>query len=890
MKKSKFISFLLAIAMLFGVAVMPFSAVSAVDLDDYNLTTVQKYFYRVIGSLARADYYETDVLASITLAQAIYEGGWGRYSLPVGGCNLFGIKAYKTWGGMVYDQKTSMLYSSYDDYLFSEGQGHLNTYSAWRAHINWAESVSVHSSLFLNESKYAAVVGEKDYKVAAREIVEAGYCNDYGYIETVISLIEQYDMTEYDDLTPDEDGVVAVVTKQERKLLDIGETYQIPLTYYPADKTASSLTWKSDNESVATVDENGLVTARSHGMTLVTASLANGREAACIIYVDCNATIIDKDVTIYKNPTTASSDNGKIYRGMAVKALEGSLVKGTDGNYFYKVSGVGSKNTIIEGYALAANIYLNKRNVSSIAIVSDDITLKRGDDYKVKAVVAPADAVDTELKWLSSDKSIATVDENGVITAKANGVCVITAKAEGGCERNIKVTVADAYREYDALVSAYETLTVRSEPNADSSRVGTMSFLSSVKILGEAEGEFYKITGSSTAGKVITGYANSAYIQKLVEGGSVSYGTVSAETTVYSEPTIDSITYGKLKAGGEYAILDHDEATGFSYIVGIKTTNEAVHGYVNVDLESGSSSSPDNNSGISVPSGSYYGRTTSDLHIRAGAGSGYESLGKFSSGEQIIITGEAVNGWYPVIGKNSSGSAVSGYSSADYITLLYSGSVNATKLNVRAEPVSGEVVATVVNGQKLIIVGEVSDGWYKIETEDGAVSGYCSADYVINNGLISVPATENPPVNPPQQSDDFKILDSNLKIASGVLYGVKLDTTVATLLTKLQGEITIVDAKGKALSSDDLVGTGAVIRVTQNGQTQDAATVLVMGDVDGDGTVTTYDYVYVKRDFLGTYTLSGLYLKAGLVSGESDLTVIDYIYIKRHFFGTYKIG
>ncbi|MBR4278776.1 MAG: glucosaminidase domain-containing protein, partial [Clostridia bacterium] len=288
MKRSKFISFLLAVVMLFCVAVMPFSAVSAVDLDDYNLTTVQKYFYRVIGSLARADYYETDVLASITLAQAIYEGGWGRYSLPVGGCNLFGIKAYKTWGGMVYDQKTSMLYSSYDDYLFTEGQGHLNTYSAWRAHVSWAESVSVHSSLFLNESKYAAVVGEKDYKVAAREIVEAGYCNDYGYIETVISLIEQYDMTEYDDLTPDEDGVVAVVTKQERKLLDIGETYQIPLTYYPADKTASSLSWKSDNESVATVDENGLVTAISHGMTLVTASLANGREAACIIYVDCN--------------------------------------------------------------------------------------------------------------------------------------------------------------------------------------------------------------------------------------------------------------------------------------------------------------------------------------------------------------------------------------------------------------------------------------------------------------------------------------------------------------------------------------------------------------------------------------------------------------------------
>lgn len=870
--------------MVVTVLAVPLSVNAAIDLDDFNLTTGQKYFLRVIGSLSRADYYETDVLGSITLAQAIYEGGWGRYSLPVGGCNLFGIKAYKTWGGMVYDQKTSMLYSCYDDYLFTEGQGHLNTYSAWRAHESWAESVSVHSSLFLNESKYAAVVGEKDYKVAAREIVEAGYCNDYGYIDTVIKLIEQYGLTEYDDLTPDSDGVVAVITKQERKILDIGETYEIPLTYYPADAVASSVTWASDDESVATVDENGVVTAVAHGMTLVTATLANGREACCIVYVDCNATVIDKDATVYKSPSASASDNGKIYRGNAVKVSDATLVRGSDGNSFYKVSGYNSKGELVEGYALSQYIYLNKRNVSSIAVVSDDITIKKGDQYTVKAVVAPADAVDTKLNWLTSNSSVAVV-ENGVITAKSNGIAIITAKADGGCERSIKVTVADDYREYDALVSAYETLTVRNEPSSSSSRVGTLPFLSSVKIIGEAEGDWYRITGSTSGGSVITGYASSAYIRKLDDDADVKYGTAGADIAVYSEKDAGSLGYGKLTEGSEYAVL-RDEGDGWSYIVGIKTTDEAVHGYARLD---GSATDPDPDEGSgsdTIPSGSYYGVTTSALNIRAGAGSDYTSLGRFEDGERIVITGDAVSGWYPVIGKDASGNTISGYSSAEFIVILYSGTVDATKLNVRAEPVSGSVVGTVENGTKLIITGDAVDGWYAVETEDGSIKGYASADYVTLNGKLEVPVGDTPVV----PDDDFAITDSKLSIKGGYLYGVTLKTTAKTLLNSFKGDVSIIGRDGKALSSDSLVGTGCIIRATVDGEEKDMATVVIKGDVDGDGDILAYDYVLVKRHFLNTYTLKDADLDAALVSGEPEVTVIDYIYIKRHFFGTYKIG
>ena len=903
LKRSRYISFLLAVVMLVTVCIFPLGAAAAVDLSNHNLTTVQKYFLRVIGSLARADYYETDVLASVTLAQAIYEGGWGRYSLPVGGCNLFGIKAYSSWSGMVYDQQTSMLYESYDDFLFSAGQSYLNTYSAWRAHESWAESVSVHSALFLNESKYAAVVGEKDYKVAAKEIVEAGYCNDYGYIDTVIKLIEQYGLTEYDDLTPDENGIVAIITKQERKLLDIGEEYTVPLTFYPeiepAPETAveaegdtegdtetepgiaPEIVWASDNPAVATVDENGKVTAVAHGMTLVTATLANGREACCIVYVDCNATVIDKDVTVYNSPSQSASSNGKIYRGSAIKVEDTKLYTDNSGVKYYFVSGYNNSNDYVNGYVLANNVYLNKRNVSNIITVKDEFTLTVGQEYAVKTAVSPADAVDRVLDWTSSDDSVAVVDENGNITAKSLGTATITASASGGCKKVITIHVAENAVNYDAVVSAYEELTVRQEPSADSSRAGKIPYLSSVKVIGEPVGSWYKISGATADGKTVTGYANSVYIRLVDDIDSVKYGTANGEIAVYAEKSTSSLRYGLLTEGSELAILSSDEESGWSYIIGIKTTDEAIHGYARLDGSEQNPDDPNQSEGSDITVGSYYGRTTSDLHVRSGAGSSYSSVGQFANGTQIIISGET-NGWYKVSGKDKNGNDVSGYSSADFITVLYSGTVNATNLNVRETPISGAVVATLPNGTKVVIVGDAVDGWYAIESTDGSIKGYCSADYIVNNGKLTVSGGNG--------DNEFEITDSDITIENGRLLGVSLGTTADKLLGCMKGEIELTDASGKALSGTALVGSGARLFVTVDGERKELAQVVVMGDVDGDGKVTTYDYLYVKRHFFGTLSLEGACYEASLVSGKEELGVIDYVLIKRHYFGTYKIS
>ena len=879
MKFSRITALLLAAVLLVTASVFPLSANAAVDYSGLN--KIQTYFLRVVGSLARADYYENDVLASITVSQAIYESGWARYSLPVGGRNLFGMKAFSTWKGKVYDQSGNTLYNSYDDFLLVKGQSYLNTVSGWRAYDSWAESVAAHSSLFVNNSRYSKVVGEKDYKTCAQEIVNAGYCSDNGYVKMLCNLIEQYGLSEFDDITPDKDGIVSVLPENERVLLDVGDTYTVSFYTVPNGLTPSSVVWKSDNESVATVDENGNVTAVSHGITLITATLENGREACCIIYVDCNATVMDSDVYVRTEPVATASNKGRFVRGSAIKVNSESVYTDASGNRFYAVSGYNNSNKFVEGYASADCIYLNKRSTVGISVVKDDITLKKGSEYNVLAAAYPADSVDREFSWLSSNASVATVDENGCITAVSNGNAVITVSCANGASKEIKVTVADAEKQYKGIVSSYSTINVRSAPDSSASSVGKIPFLSEITVFGEPTGVWYKVSGKTSSGKTVTGYSNSSYIRLMRDGEASSRGTAPAGTKVYDAKDLSAYSYGTLIEGSEYCAIG-ETVDGWTFVVGTKKPSDptAIYGYVRL-----SGSSGDNGND---PSGDsplhWYGTTNAKVRVRKGAGTDHDTVTILSEGERIIVSGDAVDGWYKVSGTDSDGNAFSGYSSAEYITPIYVASVN-TKIHVRNAPsTSGPSLGTLAKGAQITVFGEEISGWYAVEGKDSSsgktLNGYSSADYITIIGKLEAVV---------ESEKGFGLNDASLSVADGILSGVKAGTSVSKLLKSFNGSVSVVDASGKVISGDALVGTGCVVRAVSDGEITETATIIVKGDVNGDGTIGVNDYLLVKRSFLKTFTLDGVYLKAALVSGREVLSIADYAMIKRVVLGTYQI-
>ena len=97
-------------------------------------------------------------------------------------------------------------------------------------------------------------------------------------------------------LTFEQDPFIAVSSVQvspEAAELEVGETFALTVTVLPANATGKTVTWASDNESVATVSESGVVTGKADGSATITAT-AGEKTASCIITVKPSAYEVER--------------------------------------------------------------------------------------------------------------------------------------------------------------------------------------------------------------------------------------------------------------------------------------------------------------------------------------------------------------------------------------------------------------------------------------------------------------------------------------------------------------------------------------------------------------------------------------------------------------------
>jgi len=132
---------------------------------------------------AQQGYSRYGVLPSITIAQAIWESGWGSSYCANYDKNLFGIK--------MPGAKPSGMVIVQGSYATDDG-------GYYRRYQSWADSMTDHGFFLANNSRYANIIGNTDYVSVAHNLQADGYAGDQGYASSIISTIEANNLTQYD--------------------------------------------------------------------------------------------------------------------------------------------------------------------------------------------------------------------------------------------------------------------------------------------------------------------------------------------------------------------------------------------------------------------------------------------------------------------------------------------------------------------------------------------------------------------------------------------------------------------------------------------------------------------------------------------------------------------
>ena len=158
---------------------------------------------KTVGALFTADMNKSGILASVSLAQFILESGYGKSELAQNANNVFGMKkslSGNTWDGSSWDGKSVYTKKTQED----DGSGKLYTITAdFRKYPCIEDSIADHSAYLLgakNGSKirYDELKGCKDYKKAVQIIKNGGYATSTTYVSKLCSIIERWNLTQYD--------------------------------------------------------------------------------------------------------------------------------------------------------------------------------------------------------------------------------------------------------------------------------------------------------------------------------------------------------------------------------------------------------------------------------------------------------------------------------------------------------------------------------------------------------------------------------------------------------------------------------------------------------------------------------------------------------------------
>ena len=256
---------------------------------------------------------------------------------------------------------------------------------------------------------------------------------------------------------------------------------QLKATILPTQASNTKINWTSDDENIATVNENGVVTPKKKGTCHVIATTADSTaiKANCEIIVEVvKATSIKirnnsySIVSVNQAPSFSPtiSPSGTTNKKVKWTSSDEKIAVVSENGVVKPVKNGTCKiiATTTDGTNLSAFVDLTV-NIppTTIKLDKSSYTFNDTKNMQLKATILPTQASNTKLNWTSDNKSVATVDGNGVVTPVKNGTCNITATTADGTniKGNCNITVDFKVTSISFSTTSYTITSVNQTPS-----------------------------------------------------------------------------------------------------------------------------------------------------------------------------------------------------------------------------------------------------------------------------------------------------------------------------------------------------------------------------------------------------------------------------------------
>ena len=354
-------------------------------------------------------------------------------------------------------------------------------------------------------------------------------------------------------------SVTGVTLDKTSLSMTVGDTQTLTATVNPSNATDKSVTWSSDNTSIATVSSSGVITAKAAGTAKITVKTNDGgKTATCTVTVKA-ATIPVTGVSLDKtslsmtvgetqtltatvtpsNATNRSVTWSSSNTSIATVSTSGVVTAKTAGTATITVmTNDGGKTATCTVTVKAATI-----SVTGVSLDKTSLSMTVGETQTLTATVTPSNATNRSVTWSSSNTSIATVSTSGVVTAKAAGTATITVKTnDGGKTATCTVTVKEATvpvtgvsldkTSLSMTVGETQTLTATITPsNASNKSVTWSSNKTSIATVSSSGVVTAKAAGTATITVKTNDGGKTATCTVTVKEATVSVTSVTLDKT-----------------------------------------------------------------------------------------------------------------------------------------------------------------------------------------------------------------------------------------------------------------------------------------------------------------------------------------------------------------------